>query len=70
VQVVAPITITTDDFRFVRNYTGMEVIPEAGTVIGYDGPREVRTPFDDCVLIMPSTLKRKGESAVRLGRFI
>jgi predicted deacylase len=70
VEVTGPITIRSDDFRFVQDYQGMEVVPHAGTVIGYDGGREVRTPFDDCVLIMPSLRRRKGESAVRLGRYV
>ncbi len=70
VEVTGPVTIATDRFRFVEDYRGMEVIPRAGTVIGYDGDREVRTPFDECVLIMPSLKRRKGESAVRLGRYV
>jgi predicted deacylase len=70
VEVTGPITIRTDHFRFVEHYRGMEVIPRAGTVIGHDGEQSVRTPFDDCVLIMPSLRLRKGESAVRLGRFV
>ena len=70
VEVQGPITIRTDAFRFVREFRGMEVVPEAGTIIGYDGDTPVRTPFDDCVLIMPSLRRRRGESAVRLGRFV
>ena len=70
VEVTGPITVRSDDFRFVQPFTGMEVIPEAGTVIGYDGAEPVRTPFDDCVLIMPAVRLRRGESAVRLGRFV
>ena len=48
----------------------MEVIADAGTIIGYDGDKEIMTPFDDCVLIMPSQRLDKGASAVRLGRFV
>ena len=70
IEVAGPVTIETDSFRFAEDYKGLEVINEAGTVIGYDGDREVRTPFDDCVLIMPSRRLNKGESAVRLGRFV
>ena len=70
VEVSGPITIKTDEFRFVQPFQGMEVIPEAGTVIGYDGDEPVRTPYDQCVLVMPSLRRRKGESAVRLGRFV
>jgi len=29
------------------------VIAEAGTLIGYDGGRDVTTPFDGCVVVMP-----------------
>jgi len=70
VEVTGPVTIRTDAFRFVQDYSGLEVIAQAGTVIGYDGDQEVRTPYDRCVLIMPSLRRRKGESAVRLGRFV
>ena len=47
----------------------MELIAQAGTLIAYDGDEEVRTPYDACVLIMPSRRLRKGESAVRYGRY-
>lgn len=70
VEVTGPVTVRTDEFRFVENYSGLEVIAQAGTVIGYDGEQEVRTPYDRCVLIMPSLRRRKGDSAVRLGRFV
>lgn len=70
IEVAGPVTIETDEFRFAEDYKGLELISEAGTVIGYDGSKEVATPFDDCVLIMPSRRLNKGESAVRLGRFV
>jgi predicted deacylase len=70
VEVTGPITIRSDEFRFVSDFRGLEVIAQAGTLIGYDGEHEVRTPYDRCVLIMPSLRRRKGESAVRLGRFV
>ena len=70
IEVTGPVTIESDNFRFAEDYRGMEVIPETGTVIGWDGESEVRTPYDDCVLIMPSRRLRKGESAVRFGRYL
>jgi len=70
IEVTGPVTIKTDAFRFTQDFCGLEVIPEAGTLIGFDGDEQVRTPYDDCVLIMPSLRKGKGESAVRLGRFV
>lgn len=70
IEVTGPITIETDDFRFSESFRGMEVIEKEGTLIGWDGTSEVRTPYDECVLIMPSRRLRKGESAVRFGRYM
>ncbi len=70
IEVTAPVTIATDAFRFEGDYRGLEVIPDAGTVIGYDDETPVVTPYDDCVLIMPSRQLDKGATAVRLGRFV
>ena len=55
---------------FVENYEGLEIIADAGTVIGYDGGQPVATPYDDCVLIMPSKRLRPGQTAVRFGRLV
>lgn len=70
VEVTQAVTVATPDFAFVQNFDGLEVIPSAGTVIARDGAAEVRTPYDDCVLIMPSKRLAPGQTAVRLGRFI
>lgn len=70
IEVSGPVTIHTDDFRFAQEFNGFEVIEKAGTLLGYDGETEVRTPYDNCVLIMPTRRFIKGSSAVRLGRFI
>lgn len=70
IEVSVPVTIKTDRFRFVENYQGLEVIQEANTLIGYDGEEEVRTPFADCVLVMPGRHLSPGLSAVRLGRVV
>ncbi len=70
IDVTGPVTIESDRFRFVEDYQGMEVIADEGTVIGWDGERAVRTPYPNCVLIMPSRRLRRGESAVRFGRYI
>ncbi len=70
VEVTRAVTIQSDAFRFAAPYVGMELIERAGTVIGYDGAAPVATPYDDCVLVMPSMRLRKGETAVRLGRIV
>lgn len=70
VEVTHPVTITAEAFRFARVFTGLEVIEQAGTLVGWDGEREVRTPYDHCVLVMPSKRLYRGQTAVRLGRFV
>jgi hypothetical protein len=70
VEVTQAVTVADDRFRFTENYEGLEVIPKAGTVIAYDGAEAIRTPYDRCVLIMPSRRLAPGFTAVRLGRFV
>ena len=70
IEVVDVVTIKTPAFRFVEAYQGLEVIPKAGTVLGYDQDEEITTPCDDCVLIMPSQRLFPGHTAVRLGRLL
>ena len=66
--VVEAVTIQTDAFRFADAFTGGEVIPTAGAVIGHDGDRAIVTPHDDCMLVMPSRRLWPGQTAVRLAR--
>ena len=70
IEVTKAVTITGNRFEFVQPYIGLEVIPRQGTVIGRDGDREVSTPYDNCVLIMPSRRLIRGQTAVRLGRYV
>ncbi|NBC31979.1 MAG: succinylglutamate desuccinylase [Alphaproteobacteria bacterium] len=67
-EVTRVLTIRSDSFRFVRDFDGLESIPEAGTIIAYDGDDPVATPYDDCVLVMPSRRLVRGQTAVRLAR--
>lgn len=69
ITVTEAVTIRDDDFEFVDEFNGMEVIAKAGTIIAHDGKAPVRTPYHDCVLIMPSRRTVAGQTAVRLGRF-
>lgn len=70
IEVSGPVTIKTDNFRFVKPFVGFEVIEKAGTVIAHDGDEEIITPYDNCVLIMPTARLEVGRSAVRLGRVL
>jgi hypothetical protein len=68
VTVTDAVTVVSDRFRFLSDVHGLQIIPEAGTLIAWDGAREIRTPYDECVLIMPSRRVKQGQTAVRLGR--
>jgi predicted deacylase len=70
IEVTEAVTIRSAHFRFDADYKGLEVIPLQGTEIARDGELSVRTPYDECVLIMPSRRLTKGQTAVRLGRYI
>ncbi len=70
VRVTEPVTAATTEFRFARPWKGLEVIPKTGSLVATDGAKEWRTPYDDCVLVMPSTAHVKpGNTMVRLGRY-
>jgi predicted deacylase len=70
VRVTQPITAASTDFRFARPWKGLEVVEKAGAVIATDGDKVWRTPYDGCVLVMPSTAHVKpGNTMVRLGRY-
>jgi len=70
IEVTEPVTVRSHRFRFTAPYRGMEIIDKAGTVIGFDGDTAVATPYDECVLVMPSHRASRGTTAVRLGRFV
>jgi predicted deacylase len=67
--ITKTVTAASPSFAFVQDFTGLEIIPKRGTLIGRDGDREIRTPYDQCMLIMPSRNLSPGQTAVRLGRF-
>ncbi len=68
-RVTETVTATSHNFIFARELRGGEIIPKAGTVIAQDGAREIRTPHDDCLLVMPTPIAPRGHTAVRLARF-
>lgn len=70
VEVTEAVTAATSTFAFVQAYRGGDVIRRRNTVIALDGETEVRTPYDDCLLVMPSLRPSRGHTAVRLARFV
>ena len=67
-DVTDGITAATDDFQFTEAYMGTEVIAEAGTVIATDGGTSIVTPYDNCMLMMPSYKPGAGTPKLRLCR--
>ena len=70
IEVTSVVTIVTDAFEFVFPATALGVVAKGGTLLARDGEAEIVTPYDNCVLIMPTRRPKKGETAVRLGRFV
>ena len=54
-------------FRFASPFGGLEVVERAATPIGWNAAQPVVTPYDECVLVMPST--RQARAGVTLVRF-
>lgn len=69
-EVTLAVTAATAAFAFVRPFRGGEVIAQRNTLIALDGSQEIRTPHDDCMLVMPSLRPSRGHTAVRLARFV
>ncbi len=70
IEITDVVTIATEAFAFVQPVSGLEIVPEAGTLLARDGTREVRTPHANAVLVMPTRRPRRGETAVRIGRIV
>lgn len=68
--VTQAIAATTSGFAFMRSFRGGEVIPRRNTLIAMDGTSEIRTPYDNCLLVMPSLRPSRGQTAVRLARLL
>jgi hypothetical protein len=70
IRVTEPVVAKTMGFRFAWEFAGLEVVPKKGTVVATDGDTVWRTPYDDCVMVMPSMAHLKpGTTMVRLGRY-
>ena len=65
-EVVDGIIAKTENFKFVADYIGCEIVAKAGTVIARDGKEEITTPHDDCLLMMPNHQLGVGQRKLRL----
>ncbi|MFC7473056.1 succinylglutamate desuccinylase/aspartoacylase family protein [Dankookia sp. GCM10030260] len=69
-RVTRTVTVRSPGFAFLRPFRGGHVVPQRNTLIALDGEEEIRTPHDDCLLVMPSLRAMPGQTAVRLARFV
>ena len=70
IRVTEPVVAKTMGFRFASPWKGLEVVKGAGSLVATDDGKEWRTPYDDCVMVMPSVRHLKpGTTMVRLGRY-
>ncbi|MGQ0510239.1 MAG: M14 family metallopeptidase [Betaproteobacteria bacterium] len=70
VRVTQAVVAKSMAFKFAWSFKGLEVIPKAGTVVATDGDTTWKTPYDNCVMVMPSVKHLKpGTTLVRLGRY-
>jgi predicted deacylase len=65
-EVTRLVTAKTNRFVFTEQFRGGDIIPQAGTLIAHDGDEEIRTPHDNCLLVMPSLKPSRGHTAVRM----
>jgi predicted deacylase len=71
VKVTHAVVAQSMQFEFTQAFTGNELIAKAGTVIAHDDGKPITTPYDNCVLVMPSIRQlRPGVTTVRLGQRI
>jgi len=68
IEITEAVTIQTTSFQFVKEFEGMEIFSDAGTLIATEGDLKILTPYDNCILIMPSKRISPGLTAVRFGR--
>ena len=68
-HVTGAVVAKSERFVFTLPVQGLDVIALAGTVIGDNDGDVVTTPYDDCVLVMPSVRQaRAGVTVVRFAR--
>ncbi|MGH7057241.1 MAG: peptidase M14 [Acetobacteraceae bacterium] len=69
-EVIRTVTAGSGTFSFVQPFRGGDIVPRCNTLIALDGEEEIRTPCEDCMLIMPSLRPSRGHTAVRLARLV
>jgi succinylglutamate desuccinylase len=69
IDITEVVTMKSERFQWRRPLAGLEVVASSGTLIATDGLREIRTPHDEAVMVMPVPNPKVGQTAVRIGRY-
>lgn len=70
VRVTEAVVAKSMNLSFPYLFKGLEMVPKAGTVVATDGDTTWKTPYDECVMVMPSLAHVKpGTTVLRLGRY-
>jgi predicted deacylase len=70
VRVTEAVVARTTGFSFNKAYQGLDIVPKKGDIIATDADQTIRAPYDNTVLVMPSTSNvRVGSTTVRFGQF-
>jgi predicted deacylase len=68
-RVTHAIAAKSANVRFAQPWRGLEKLPQAGTLLGWIDDEPFTTPYDNCVLIMPSLANvRPGVTVMRLAQ--
>ncbi|MCC6105820.1 succinylglutamate desuccinylase/aspartoacylase family protein [Acetobacter sp.] len=57
-------------FVFTRAFRSGDVVKKAGSLVAFDGQDEIRTPYSNCLLVLPNLRPMRGHTAVRLARLV
>src|SRR3546814_15039154 len=60
-QVTDAVVAPSMDVRFAQDWRGLETLTKAGELIGWADGQPIRTPYDNCTLVMPSLRQLRSE---------
>ena len=71
IEITQPVIARSMAMQFAQPWRGLERIAKKDTLIASDGTEEVRTPYDDCVIVQPSLRQLSpGVTVMRLGKYL
>jgi predicted deacylase len=69
VRVTHAVVAHSMELQFAQDWRSMQLVPQAGTLLGSNAGEPFVTPYDNCVIVMPSLRQlRPGVTVMRLAR--